>query len=236
MSVAKRGTASFFGACPDAVSSAAAIFCTRSSAAEALAARPSATQVRTTEPTTTVASALMLITSTFAFWAAQRPARAAGALPEPDELVGLLEFLLGELLGRHGGPREAPRLNRRPLAWSNALARSPGPPAVSRLARRENRATVLLALAAVAVAGTRGRRPRGRTNGRWRCAPGPGTVSVDGRKPWGLAGGLDVEYGLTDAWAVRASFEASTHDVSKESDMDIAPGGQHPHRPRRWSA
>ena len=86
-------------------------------------------------------------------------------------------------------------------------------------------ATVLLALAVVAGAGGAARRPRGSTNGRSRCAPGPGTVSVDGRKPWGLAGGLDVEYGLTDAWAVRASFEASTHDVSKASDMDTRPAG-----------
>jgi hypothetical protein len=61
----------------------------------------------------------------------------------------------------------------------------------------------------------------------WQVAlrAGVGTVSVDGRKPWGLAGGLDIEYGLTDAWAVRASFEASTHNVSKDNDMDMRPAG-----------
>ena len=52
---------------PDAVSSAAWIFSTRSSAAEAFAARASSTRVRTTDPTARVASALMPITSAFAF-------------------------------------------------------------------------------------------------------------------------------------------------------------------------
>jgi hypothetical protein len=61
----------------------------------------------------------------------------------------------------------------------------------------------------------------------WQVAlrAGAGTVSIDGRKPWGLAGGLDVEYGLTDAWAVRASLDASTHSVSKEGEMDMRPAG-----------
>jgi hypothetical protein len=51
----------------------------------------------------------------------------------------------------------------------------------------------------------------------WQAALrlGAGTVSVDGRKPWGLA----------DAWALRLSFEGSTHDVSKSSDMDMRPAG-----------
>ena len=57
------------------------------------------------------------------------------------------------------------------------------------------------------------------------AAPGAGTVSVDGRKPWGLAAGLDLEYGLTDAWALRASTQGSTHDVSKSNDMDTRPEG-----------
>ena len=54
---------------------------------------------------------------------------------------------------------------------------------------------------------------------------GAGTVSIDGRKPWGLAGGLDLEYGLTDAWAIRLSLEGSTHDVSKANAMDVRPEG-----------
>ena len=61
----------------------------------------------------------------------------------------------------------------------------------------------------------------------WQVAlrAGAGTVNVDGRKPWGYAGALDIEYGLTDAWAVRASLEASAHSVSKEGDMDMRPAG-----------
>ena len=61
----------------------------------------------------------------------------------------------------------------------------------------------------------------------WQAALrlGAGTVSVDGRKPWGLAAGVDLEYGLTDAWALRLSFEGSTHDVSKSNDMDTRPEG-----------
>lgn len=54
---------------------------------------------------------------------------------------------------------------------------------------------------------------------------GAGTVSVDDRKPWGIAAGLDIEYGLTDAWAVRLSFEGSRHSVSKSSEMDMRPEG-----------
>jgi hypothetical protein len=54
---------------------------------------------------------------------------------------------------------------------------------------------------------------------------GAGTVNVDGRKPWGFAGGVDIDYGLTDAWAVRLSLEGSTHDVSKSNDTDMRPEG-----------
>jgi hypothetical protein len=54
---------------------------------------------------------------------------------------------------------------------------------------------------------------------------GAATVSVDDRKPWGLAAGIDVDYGLTDSWAVRLSFQGSTHNVSKSSDMDMRPEG-----------
>jgi len=61
----------------------------------------------------------------------------------------------------------------------------------------------------------------------WQVAlrAGAGTVNIDGRKPWGIAGGLDVEYGITDAWAVRASVDASSHSVSKEGEMDERPAG-----------
>jgi Outer membrane protein beta-barrel domain len=85
-------------------------------------------------------------------------------------------------------------------------------------------ATVLSALAVSLLVG---RAAAAAGEHEWQVAlrAGAGTVSVDGRKPWGLAGGLDVEYGLTDSWAVRVSFEGSTHDVTKDNDMDTRPAG-----------
>jgi hypothetical protein len=54
---------------------------------------------------------------------------------------------------------------------------------------------------------------------------GAATVNADGRKPWGFAGALDVEYGLTDAWALRASVVTSIHPVGANSAMDMRPTG-----------
>jgi hypothetical protein len=54
---------------------------------------------------------------------------------------------------------------------------------------------------------------------------GAANVNVDGRKPWGFAGALDVEYGLTDAWALRASVVTSIHPVSASGKMDMRPTG-----------
>ncbi|HEY7370986.1 MAG TPA: outer membrane beta-barrel protein [Polyangia bacterium] len=85
-------------------------------------------------------------------------------------------------------------------------------------------AIVLLALV-VSLAAGRAARAAGEHEWQVALRAGAGTVSVDGRKPWGLAGGLDVEYGFTDAWAVRLSFEGSTHDVSKSNTMDTRPAG-----------
>jgi hypothetical protein len=83
---------------------------------------------------------------------------------------------------------------------------------------------VVLTFAAALAAG---RTAAAAGENEWQAALrlGAGTVNVDGRKPWGIAGGVDVEYGLTDAWALRLSFEASTHDVSKSNDMDTRPAG-----------
>jgi len=85
-------------------------------------------------------------------------------------------------------------------------------------------ATVLLALAA-SLALARAAAAAGEREWQVALRLGAGTVSVDNRKPWGFAGALDIEYGLTDAWALRASFEATTHDVSKEGDTDMRPEG-----------
>jgi hypothetical protein len=65
--------------------------------------------------------------------------------------------------------------------------------------------------------------------GEWQLAlrAGPGTVNVDGRKPWGLATALDLDYGLSDAWAVRATIAGSIHPVDRTLNEDgiKLPGG-----------
>jgi outer membrane protein with beta-barrel domain len=93
------------------------------------------------------------------------------------------------------------------------------------IARGVKTATVLLALA---VSVPLGRVALAAGEREWQIAlrAGVGTVNVDGRKPWGIAGGLDIEYGLTDAWAVRASLEASSHGVDKDNEMDMRPAGK----------
>jgi len=85
-------------------------------------------------------------------------------------------------------------------------------------------ATVLCALAVSVLLG-RVAAAAGEREWQLSLRAGAGTVSVDGRKPWGIAGGLDVEYGLTDAWAIRASLEASRHSVDKSGPMDMRPAG-----------
>ena len=70
---------------------------------------------------------------------------------------------------------------------------------------------------------------RGAGEGEWQLAlrAGPGTVNVDDRKPWGLATALDLDYGLNDAWAVRATIASSIHPVDAMTSQDgtMRPGG-----------
>lgn len=60
----------------------------------------------------------------------------------------------------------------------------------------------------------------------WQVAvrEGIGVVHVDGRNPWGDAAGLDLEYGLLDAWALRLSLEGSLHGVDADKKAGL-PGG-----------
>ncbi len=55
---------------------------------------------------------------------------------------------------------------------------------------------------------------------------GIGGLNVANR-PWGPVGGLDVEYGLTDGWALRGSLEGSTHAVSRRQGGGIKAGTEH---------
>jgi hypothetical protein len=84
--------------------------------------------------------------------------------------------------------------------------------------------TVVLALAA-SVLGTGAARAAGENEWQLAARLGAQTVNVDGRKPWGPTLALDVAYGLNDAWAVRASLEASSHSVSPENPQDTRPVG-----------
>ena len=172
-------------------------------------------------PTATVASALMLTTRTLAFLAAKRPRRADAICQKPTNWSGcfssfLVSFLVATGLGNP--PRVPEITDRSPLVKCGR-----GPALLVYSAGVRHRAVVL----ALAVSLAAGRTAAAAGEHEWQAALrlGAGTVSVDGRKPWGLAGGVDLEYGLTDAWALRLSFEGSTHDVSKSNDMDTRPAG-----------
>jgi hypothetical protein len=54
---------------------------------------------------------------------------------------------------------------------------------------------------------------------------GIGVVN-EGDDPWGVAGGVDVEYGLTDAWALRGSLEGSTKSLSANKQAGTAAGSE----------
>jgi hypothetical protein len=56
---------------------------------------------------------------------------------------------------------------------------------------------------------------------------GIGVVNVGNNDPWGVAGGVDLEYGLTDAWALRGSLEGSTRSVSASKQAGTAAGAEH---------
>lgn len=74
--------------------------------------------------------------------------------------------------------------------------------------------------------GPRAARAAGEQEWQLAARTGTATVNADGRTSWGFAAGLDVEYGLTDAWAVRASGATSLHSVAPEMRMDPRPSGK----------
>jgi Outer membrane protein beta-barrel domain len=54
---------------------------------------------------------------------------------------------------------------------------------------------------------------------------GIGVLNV-GSDPWAPVVGLDVEYGLNDAWALRGSLEGYSHDVGADTTNGIPAGTQ----------
>ncbi len=83
-----------------------------------------------------------------------------------------------------------------------------------------------LALVAFGLVAAPAARARALGQEEWQAAAraGIGVVHVDGRNPWGEAAGLDLEYGLTDAWGLRLSLEGSLHSVDKQMKAGL-PGG-----------
>jgi len=55
---------------------------------------------------------------------------------------------------------------------------------------------------------------------------GIGVANVGGQHPWGPAGGLEVAYGITDAWAVSGTVQGSTGSVSANKSAGIAAGSE----------
>lgn len=62
--------------------------------------------------------------------------------------------------------------------------------------------------------------------GEWQlgAAAGYAAAKADGREPHGFFGALDLAYGLSDTWALRASLAATAHPVSADEDKEL-PGG-----------
>ena len=79
----------------------------------------------------------------------------------------------------------------------------------------------------MATAVAAGRPARAAGEGEWQLSArlGGGTVSIDNRSPWGPVGGVDLEYGLTDAWAARLSVGASLNPVDADMRARL-PGGK----------
>jgi hypothetical protein len=101
------------------------------------------------------------------------------------------------------------------------LGRSPPHPRVRGARAAAAAGAALLALAAAPGAA---RAAAGEQDWQLSLRLGAGTVDVDGRTPPGIVTGADVEYGFTDAWAVRLSVAAGFHPVSERAS-DHAPGG-----------
>jgi len=59
----------------------------------------------------------------------------------------------------------------------------------------------------------------------WQLSARLGGANATGSplSPWGLAGGLDLEYGVTDAWSARLTLETVAHPVG--AVKDVSPAG-----------
>lgn len=55
---------------------------------------------------------------------------------------------------------------------------------------------------------------------------GIGVANQGGQHPWGPAGGVDVAYGINDAWALSGTIQGSTASVSANKSAGIAAGSE----------
>ena len=180
----------------------------------------------TTDPTITVASVVMPMTSARRCARWRSPRRDVGdARPEPDELVGLLQLFAASLFG-HGGLREiTERVPGGQMRFPCIFPRreTGRPPSPHALCPRPR-------CVALGLPGADGRAPRARRNGSSRAARGAATVSVDGRTTWGFAGGGRPRVrpvGLLGAARLR-SRPRSTRST-RTTPMDTRPrGGSRP--------
>jgi Outer membrane protein beta-barrel domain len=83
-------------------------------------------------------------------------------------------------------------------------------------------AAVVVALLAPAVA-----RAAGAEEWQLSARLGVGDLHIDGRSPLGIGGAIELEYGFSDAWAVRLMAAESAHSVDAEMPpmMPQLPGG-----------
>lgn len=84
-------------------------------------------------------------------------------------------------------------------------------------------AAVLVALLAALLASATAR-AAGAEEWQVSARLGLGDLHIDNRSPIGFGGALELEYGLTDAWAVRLLAAESANPVDARM-MDKAPGG-----------
>lgn len=87
-------------------------------------------------------------------------------------------------------------------------------------------AALLVAFAICLFAGGRARAAAGANELEVAGRIGIGVINQGSGHPWGPAGGIDVAYGLNDAWAVSGTLQASSASVSANKAAGIAGGSE----------
>lgn len=72
------------------------------------------------------------------------------------------------------------------------------------------------------VAGAGTARATGQDDWQLTARLGGGNATGNPVAPWGLAGGVDVEYGVTDEWSARLSVGTLAHPVDEVKDVSPA--------------